>query len=579
MSGSYAMSTCVSSRVDSGGCGFLGGDTDPADVLVPEAIDETHRLIAKSARAFVDHEILPRVPAIEGGDLPLVRELMAKAGALGLAGFELPARFGGLGLGKVANALVTAQVARCPSFAVTHAVHTGLASYAILYLGDESQRARHLPALASAERIAALACTEPEAGSDIFGIRTVAAALHDGAAYRLRGSKMWISNAGLADLFVVLAKVDGKHPTFFAVPRETPGLTTGPEESKLGIRGSSTRAVYLDEVEIPLAERIGRVGSGQLGFLGILNHARFKLASGCIGLCRETLELAAGYALQRRQFGSPIASFPAVGAMLAEMAVRVYVGEAAVLRGAGLIDAWLQGADPDGSASSAAALQEHTAECSLLKVLGSESADRCVDLCVQVHGGMGVSGRAPAERFYRDARVFRIFEGSNEMMRLVAATWIGLRVRRGEIPLDAAPGPADDDPARATVRALRGAFAWLAERVLVPRTPALPAQELLLVLADLALELFATESAWLRGRRVAATGDAGELASDLVALQADASWRRAEAGLREASVQLGRESGDEVGLLGPRPRVDAIAARRRVAAALIRREGRLSAFE
>lgn len=517
-----------------------------ARFFVPEDFGDEHRLLHKVAGEFVEREVLPSSDAIESGDFARTRSLLLGLGELGLLGFEYPVAYGGHDLGKVHASLVTEQLARQPSFGVSHGVHTGIGSYPLLYLGDETQRERYLPRMATGETVSALACTEPDAGSDIFNIRTRATRAGDG--YRLHGAKMWISNSGFADVFMTLAKIDGEKSTFFAVPRGIDGFTMGPEEEKMGIRGSSTRMLHFDGARLGEDDRLGAPGSGDAAFFGILSHARLKLAAGCLGLAKEALVQACSYAAQRRQFGKTLDAFPAVRARLANMALRTWVTESAVYRVAGAVDGFAQ-ASRSRHRHRAWAAQEHALECALIKVLASEQAGRVIDDCMQIFGGIGYSARFPIERFYRDVRIFRIFEGANDLLRLFAVSWIGMSLhRRGLTAMCGnanAPGTVESQPPAelselgARLAAAKDVFFLLLERV-AGSTPmwAMEAQDASIPLADVALEVFALDTAVGRCLRRAARGEDVVLASSLTRMLFEDAGLRIQASARELDPRI-----------------------------------------
>jgi len=580
------------------GGSFLIEARAPEDVFTPEDFSEQHRLIADTADVFMRHEVLPRWEEMEHHEPGVAPELLRQAGELGLLSVEIPERYGGMELDKVSAMLVAEKVAQYASFGVAYSAHTGIGILPIVTFGSEAQKQKYLPRLATGELIAAYCLSEAEAGSDALAARTRATLSPDGTHYLLNGEKMWITNAGIADVFIVFAKVDGEKFTGFIVERGYAGFSTGAEEKKMGIKGSSTRAVIFENTPVPVENVLGEVGRGHLIAFNILNVGRLKLAAASLGGSKRALEHSIGYARQRRAFGKAIAEFGLIQEKLAGMAVRIFVGEAMLYRTAALLDSlWPAGdAAPDAyNARARQAMEEYAVECSINKVYLSEVQDYAVDEWVQIYGGYGYHQDYPAERAYRDARINRIFEGTNEINRLVITNFLLKRAAAGKLALLPAAQKllqdADDkrvfsvnndsgDPLAEEMRlaeAAKKAALLAAGAAFQKFTGTLPEQqEIVAAISDVVMEAYAFESAVLRTRKIAAkTGSeraAHAIAMTRLWVHSQMDWveqraRTALAGAAEGDAL--RKLGTILHRLLARDPLDTISLQRQIAARVI----------
>jgi len=492
----------------SGGGRFLSADVTAHLVFTREDLSPEQQMFGRIAEDFMSTEVIPREQEIYEKDWALTRKLLLKAGELDLLRVDVPEAYGGLGLDKVSSAYVGEKIGIMPSFAGSLGAHTTIGTLPIIYFGNEEQKARYLPRLASGEWIAAYALTEPGSGSDALALRTKATLNADGTHYILDGQKMWITNGGFADVFTIFAKVNGEKITAFIVEREM-GVVSGREEPKLGLDGSSTTALILDNVQVPLENVLGTVGAGHKVAFNILNLGRLKLGTRNIGCAKQALTRAVRYAVERRQFGRAIAEFGMIKQKLGEMAVRCYVGDAMVYRTLGDVDRALEAVDENDSEQVLKTIEGFAVECSINKVWTSEALAFVVDEALQVYGGYGYSKEFPAERAYRDARITRIYEGTNEINRLIIPTRLLKNLAMAQLftcdsaqrTLDYTTAPSAPDETlfaaerNLLARAKRLVTFTLGRAKAVYGDALMSEQEVLGHIADITIEVYALESA------------------------------------------------------------------------------------
>ena len=586
------MSAAVEEKQLIKGGSFLIEERRPDEIFSPEDFTEEHRMIAETTREFVDNEVRPAIPELENHNWELARDLIKKAADLGIVGANIPEEYGGLGLDQTSGTLTAENTGRSASFATTLGAQVGIGTLPIIYFGTDEAKQKYLPKIAAGEIVTAYALTEAGSGSDALAAKATARLSEDGTEYILNGEKMWITNAGFADLFVVFAKVDGVKFSGFIVEKG-PGLSTGEEEHKMGIKGSSTRALILQDVRTPVENLLGEVGKGAKIAFNILNIGRFKLGAFCVGGMKLMLHDAVRYANERHQFGKPISSFGAMKAKLAEMAIRTWVGEAMVYRTVGLIESATS--DLKDPQAKLRAIEEYAVECSIIKVALSEYADFVADEMVQIYGGYGYSADYPAERAYRDARINRIFEGTNEINRMLIPGMLMKRAMTGELALlPAAQGLMEEilSPSMPSseedegVLAVEQKLAQNAKKVglMVLGTAAqkymmtlADQQEILMGAADIIIDAYAMESAILRAQKLA--GAQGEETSarylDMTRVFCNDAVERIEAHAKNTLAAM-NEGDDLRALLAALRRftkqtpVNTVAARQRIADVLIK---------
>src|SRR5215831_15393811 len=489
--------------------------SDSASVFTPDQLSDEHRLIGQTVSDFVANEVLPSLDRLEQKDWGLARTLVQRAGALGLLGVDAPEAYGGVQLDKITSMIVSERMSRSASFGATFGAQANLMVLPLVLFGTEAQKRKYLPRLLTGELIGAYCLSEPGSGSDALGARTRATRQADGS-FVLNGEKAWITNGGFADVYIVFAKVDGELFSAFIVERAFKGVSNGKEEHKMGLHGSSTTPVILQDVHVPAENLLGEIGKGHKIAFNVLNFARFKLGAMCNGGAQAAMGEAAKYAGQRKQFGQPIASFGAIKHKLGEMISRCYAVESLLYRTAGLIEARIDATphDPADQSVALATLEEYAIEASIAKVAGSEVLDFVLDENIQIHGGNGFVRDYPAERHYRDSRVNRIFEGTNEINRLLIPGMLARRAVKGDVGLIPAAralqdellgpltAPSDDRPfaeERRAVEALKKTTVMVFGVGMQTYGQKLAdEQEVLIHLADMLIDVYGTESALLR---------------------------------------------------------------------------------
>ncbi|MBN9415478.1 MAG: acyl-CoA dehydrogenase family protein [Candidatus Eremiobacteraeota bacterium] len=513
--------TSSDTQVFPGGA-FLTQDFPVADLLTPDNLSEEHRMISQTAERFMVERVMANADKIEKKDHEMLKTVLRESAELGLLGAEIPEEYGGTGLDLLSTMLITEQIARLASFSVSFGGHSGIGTAPVRYFGNEEQKKKWLPKLAACEVISCYALTENHSGSDALAARTKAVLSEDGTHYILNGSKMWITNGGIADLSMVFAKVDGKAFTCFVVETNTPGFAASAEEHKMGLHGSSTTALTLENVKVPVENLVGEIGKGHKIALNVLNLGRFKLGAWCAAAAKYALNDAISYAKDRTQFGKSISEFGAIRYKLAQMAVRCWVGDAMNYRTAGMIETSLGKTDEKDSVAALKAIEEYVAECSILKVACSEYLDYVVDEAVQIHGGYGYSAEYAVERHYRDSRINRIFEGTNEINRLTITGSILKKAMSGKLNLAGGVTETESNVLQAEKKMIGNAkkacllAAGTAIQAIATDNPEEKHQETLMRIADLAIEVFAMDSAWLRAAK-----QAGEKGEDKIEMQKD----------------------------------------------------------
>ena len=583
------MTTTTATPLQVKGGAFLIEDRAPHEIFTAEDLNEEHLAIARTVDDFWANDVEPHLEAIRQQKPGVALQVLRKSAELGLAAIAIPERFGGMEMDLPSVMIAGEHLAKDTSYASWHSGHTGIGTLPVLFFGNEEQKRKYLPRLAKVELLAAYALTEPLAGSDALAVRTRADLTPDGKFYVLNGQKMWITNGGAADLFTVFAKVGGEKFTAFLVERSFPGVTSGAEEHKMGIKGSSTTAVFLDNVRVPVENVLGEIGRGHIIAFNILNIGRLKLGPGAVGGAKNVLAICLKYAKERKAFGSAIAEFGAIQHKLAEMAIRTYAVEAMVWRVVGLIESQLAQSTHEQHADSHSelkAVEEYAAECSMIKVYASEALDYVVDEGVQIHGGYGYHQDYAVERAYRDSRINRIFEGTNEINRLLITGMLLKRAARGQLALIpavqavvkgmgrvASESLSTDEESRLVHNAKNIALFTIGIAYQKYGTELEKQQEILMNISDIVMEVFAVESSLLRSRKLAASGK-GTNAADMCAVFLREAMDRIEISSRNVigACSTGNALRENMAALrgfANYDPIDAIALRRNIASRLL----------
>ena len=586
------MSAVVEQKQVVQGGSFLIEDRTTQEIFTPEDFTEEHRMIAETTRQFIDNEVIPHIDELEKHDWKLARELVGKAAELGLIGANIPEEYGGLGLDQTSGALVGENIGRCASFATTLGAESGIGLLPIIYFGTEAAKAKYLPKIASGEVITAYALTEEGSGSDAMAAKANARLSEDGTHYILNGEKMFITNGGFADIFIVFAKVDGDKFSAFIVERQE-GLSPGAEEHKMGIKGSSTTPLVLADAKAPVENLLGEIGKGHKIAFNTLNIGRFKLGAMCIGGMKLMMHESIRYANERQQFGKSISSFGAIKSKLGEMAIRTWVGEAMIYRTLGMIEDAI-GDDPKDLEAKMRAIEEYSAECSIIKVALSEYCDYLADEMVQIFGGYGYSADYPAERAYRDSRINRIFEGTNEINRMLIPGRLMKSALSGKLKLLPAAQALMDEILTPQIMGFDDDEGLLAAETKLAKNAKKVGlmtlgtaaqkymmtlgdqQEILIGIADIIMDAYAMESAILRTQKLAAAQgeDAAARYIDMTRVFCNDAVERIDA--RAKNTLAGMAEGDELRTLLAALRrftkltpVNTIGARQRIADVMI----------
>ncbi|MGH9713668.1 MAG: acyl-CoA dehydrogenase family protein [Candidatus Acidiferrales bacterium] len=528
------MATAPVSQTLNRGGSFLISNIAPEDVFTPADLSDDQRLIGQTAEEFVKKEVVPMIPDLEAHKEGLMAQTLRKAGEIGLLGGAIPESYGGAGLDKVSATVLAEKLAGYASFAVSHGGHAGIGTIPIVYFGTEAQKKKYLPKIATGELLSCYCLSEPQAGSDSLAARTRAVLSPDGKNWILNGQKMWITNGGFADVYVVFAKVDGEKFSCFIVERGTPGFSVGAEEKKMGIKGSSTVPIFFENAPVPKENLLHEIGRGHIVAFNTLNVGRFSLGAYCLGGAKEVLAASSKYSKERTAFGKSLCDFGLIKTKIGEMAIRMYAVESMIYRSAGMIEAGV--GSPDGGADKTQqamqVLEEYAIESSISKVMGSETVDYCVDEAVQIFGGYGFHEDYPVARAYRDSRVNRIFEGTNEINRMLIIQMLMKRAMAGIVPLlpaatklaeevlagpsfEEAPSGAFAEEERSLAQAKKIFLLASGTAVQKFRDQLADKQEIVAALANIVMDVYAMESSLRRAQKAAAgRGNAASVMGD-----------------------------------------------------------------
>ncbi|HEX5424013.1 MAG TPA: acyl-CoA dehydrogenase family protein [Candidatus Acidoferrales bacterium] len=577
------------------GGAFLIAACTPDDVFTPADLTDDQKLIGQTAEEFVAKEVLPSIPELEQHKDGLMAQMLKKAGELGLLGGVIPEEYGGAALDKVSATVLSEKVAAYASFAVSHGGHSGIGTIPLVYFGTEEQKKRFLPKIATGEKLACYCLSEPQAGSDALAARTRAVLSPDGKSWVLNGQKMWITNGGFADIFTVFAKVDGEKFSCFIVERGTPGFSIGPEEKKMGIKGSSTVPIFFENAAIPKENLLHEIGRGHIVAFNTLNVGRFSLGAYCLGGAKYVLAAASKYAKERTAFGKSISEFGLIKAKLGEMAIRIYAVESMIYRSAGMVSAAV--AEPESTDKTQQAMQvleEYAIESSISKIAGSETVDYCVDEAVQIFGGYGYHEDYPVARAYRDSRINRIFEGTNEINRMLIIQMLMKRAMAGILPLipaamkladEVLSGPSFEDAPdgdfaeeeRCLAQAKKIFLLAAGSAVQKYREQLSEQQEIVAALANIVMDVYAMESSLRRTQKAAGNKGESGLAGDAARIFIYDAMDRVEKEARSALA--GTVDGDtlltQLAVLrrfAKHAPLDTISKRRRIADAVLARD-------
>ncbi|MFC0295934.1 acyl-CoA dehydrogenase family protein [Geobacillus jurassicus] len=553
---------------------FVYENSSIDDVFTPEDFTDEHHMIAEMTEKFVIKEVLPVLGKIEAQQFDETIRLLKKAGELGLLGADIPEQYGGLDLDKVSSCIISEKIALGRSFAVTFSGQVGIGSLPIAFFGTKEQKEAYLPYVAAGEKIGAYALTEPTSGTDALAAKTLARLSECGRYYMLNGEKQWITNSAFADFFIVFAKVDGQRFTAFIVDRDSKGVLIGPEEKKMGLKGSSTCSLILDDVKVPTGHVLGEVGKGHVIAFNILNIGRHKLAAMALGMAKRALELSVKYAKERKQFGRSLTEFGLIQAKIADMAIKTYVNESMIYRTAGALEQGWKA----GSGDIAQTIADYAVECSINKVFSTETLDFVVDEAVQIHGGYGYMAEYEVETLYRDARIYRIFEGTNEINRMVIASTLLRKYSSGEVNSEEEQARALVNEAKRLSR-IKSLFWKVADAIRQRNAESGAEQELLACLADMAIQIYAIESALLRTEKaIARNGMAVEKQKiNCTQVYMQEATQQLIGQLLNVAAYLHDEQLSKMGAQNLEewvcaPLVDVITAKRRIAETVIRSE-------